>query len=185
MIFFSRRKNHKEKTPMENSDKVPSSWKDYEIPAEGGLEADEEVNKQLHKAGLTNSQAQLVYQLARERLVPMAEKVATNSASENELAELVKHYGGEAKWQQVASQIDNWGKQNLPDEAYEALSSSAKGVRAMEAMMQAAEPKTVAKAAAPSGENEEDLRRMISKPEYWRDQDPALIKKVSEGFKKL
>lgn len=32
---------------------------------------------------------------------------------------------------------------------------------------------------------EEDLRSMVADPKYWKDKDPAFIKKVNEGFKRL
>ena len=29
------------------------------------------------------------------------------------------------------------------------------------------------------------LRHMIRDPRYWRDRDPAILRKVSDGFKRL
>ena len=33
--------------------------------------------------------------------------------------------------------------------------------------------------------SEEQLRRMMSDPRYWRDHDPALTRKVRQGFERL
>lgn len=38
--------------------------------------------------------------------------------------------------------------------------------------------------AAPRSE-EEELRAMMRDPRYWRDRDPNIIRRVSEGFRKL
>ena len=44
------------------------------------------------------------------------------------------------------------------------------------------------RAAASSGQelgNEADLHKMMRDPRYWRDRDPALLAKVTEGFRQL
>jgi hypothetical protein len=53
--------------------------------------------------------------------------------------------------------------------------------------MTASEPAAL-RAAASSGQtpgNEEDLHKMMRDPRYWRDRDPALLAKVTEGFRQL
>ena len=32
---------------------------------------------------------------------------------------------------------------------------------------------------------DEDLRNMMKDPKYWRDNDPEIVRKVEQGFKKL
>ena len=32
---------------------------------------------------------------------------------------------------------------------------------------------------------EEDLKKLMMSPKYWKEQDPATLKKVSDGFKRL
>ena len=32
---------------------------------------------------------------------------------------------------------------------------------------------------------EKELKRLMQDPRYWRDQDPELVKRVEEGFKRL
>lgn len=36
-----------------------------------------------------------------------------------------------------------------------------------------------------SGDSEEDLRKLMRSPAYWRDNDPAVVKRVQDGFKRL
>lgn len=32
---------------------------------------------------------------------------------------------------------------------------------------------------------EKELRQLLQSPKYWRDQDPEIVKRVEEGFKRL
>ena len=32
---------------------------------------------------------------------------------------------------------------------------------------------------------EQELRQLLQSPKYWRDQDPEIVKRVEEGFKRL
>ena len=32
---------------------------------------------------------------------------------------------------------------------------------------------------------EKELKRLMQDPRYWRDQDPEIVKRVEEGFKRL
>lgn len=34
-------------------------------------------------------------------------------------------------------------------------------------------------------EEEKNLRLLMQNPKYWRDQDPEMVKRVEEGFKRL
>ena len=42
-----------------------------------------------------------------------------------------------------------------------------------------------APAAANDGATEEDLKRMMQDPRYWKTRDPAFIAKVTNGFRRL
>ena len=46
---------------------------------------------------------------------------------------------------------------------------------------------TVLSASSPNYEpvSEDSLRKMMQNPKYWKEQDPALLKRVEEGFKRL
>ncbi len=68
----SKSEEAKEQTPAE----------DYEISfSRPGLKADPEVNKRMRQAGFTNSQAQLVYDLAAEKMLPLAEEAGAKARS--------------------------------------------------------------------------------------------------------
>ena len=67
------------------------------------------------------------------------------------------------------------------------LTTSYDGIVALHRMMTASEPAAL-RAAASSGPepgNEADLHKMMRDPRYWRDRDPALLAKVTEGFRQL
>jgi hypothetical protein len=68
------------------------------------------------------------------------------------------------------------------------LTTSAAGVEAVEALMnKSGAPKINTNPdAGPQGKvSQEDLDKLMSDPKYWRDKDPAVIAKVTDGFKQL
>ena len=52
-------------------------------------------------------------------------------------------------------------------------------------MMKTEEPTMKKEASNPSENGVEDIQSMMRDPRYWRDKDPALVRKVTEGFQKL
>jgi Phage T7 capsid assembly protein len=59
-------------------------------------------------------------------------------------------------------------------------------VLALHEMMRAREPSVLGRSDdAEPGATEADLRSLMRDPRYWRDRDPALVAKVTEGFKRL
>lgn len=150
-------------------------------------EADPVVNQRLHKAGFTEEQAQLVYDLAAERLMPAAEALAADFEAERQLARLVDHFGGEDAWAETARQLETWGKSNLPPQMMSALTTTYEGVMALYGMMnEGGEPGLKGTGGGAMGTlTEEDLRAMMKDARYWRERDPALINKVAAGFKRL
>lgn len=165
----------------------PESADDYEIEAPHELiTPDPAINAKLHDAGLSSEQAQLVYNLAAEHLLPMIEKVNSDASQEIERSQLAAHFGGEQKWQAIAPQIKTWAEANLSTEVYESLGSSSDGVVAIYHMMQAREPSVISEAAVPaSSANERQLSQMMRDPRYWRDRDPAFVAEVTAGYKRL
>ena len=165
----------------------PASADDYVIKAPHELLAsDPEINTKLHEAGLSSEQAQLVYDLAAEHLVPMIEEVNTEASQQVQRSQLAAHFGGEEKWQAVAPQIRTWAEANLADEVYESLGSNADGVIAIYHMMQAREPNVISEAAVPSSNvDEKQLSQMMRDPRYWRDRDPAFIAEVTAGYRQI
>ena len=165
----------------------PESAEDYEIDSpHEWITPDPAVNARLHEAGLSSEQAQLVYNLAAEHLVPVIEEANSKASQEHERQQLTAHFGGEQKWQTVAPQIKTWARANLADEVYESLGASAEGVIAIYHMMQAREPNVISEAAIPSTKvDEKHLSSMMRDPRYWRDRDPAFVAEVTAGYKQL
>jgi hypothetical protein len=166
---------------------VPASPDDYRVEIRDELVAPTpEVNARLHEAGFTQEQAQLIYDLAAEHLLPLIDDVAGELHATRDRERLASHFGGEPAWRNMARQINAWAQANLADDVYRTLASSYDGVLAMHQMMQAREPSVLREADGPEGDlDEASLTRLMRDPRYWRDRDPALIAQVTEGFKRL
>lgn len=84
--------------------------------------------------------------------------------------------------------VHNWLDKRLSQDQFTALAptlTSAAQIEALEALMKTTGP------AQFDGDNQaspltlEELRTMQNDPRYWRDKDPAFIKKVEAGYKRL
>jgi hypothetical protein len=166
---------------------IPDSPDAYEIAAPHDLCcADAGVNARLHAANFSNAQAQLVYDLAAERLMPLIAEAAAEFEADRQRGRLVEHFGGEERYRKVAAQLTAWGRANLPPAVLEALSTTAEGVLALEQMMRKGEPALPRDAAAaPQAEGEAELRQLMRDPRYWRTREPEFIRRVSDGFRRL
>jgi len=165
---------------------IPADPDGYEIATESDLVApDPEVNKRLHEAGFTQDQAQLVYKLAEDYLLPAVSEAYGEVFVQQELGKLEQAFGGPEGWQATAEQLRTWGKANLDADVYETLAASSDGILAMHQMMQAREPRVVHADAPAAPADEGQLRRMMQDPRYWRDRDPAFVKEVTRGFERL
>jgi len=165
---------------------IPDSADAYAITAPHDLCCpDPAVNEKLHAAQFSNDQAQLVYDLAAERLLPMIAEAAAQYEADRQRATLIQHYGGEEPFRRMAAQLAAWGQAKLPPAVYGALSSTAEGVMALEQMMRGQEPGLGRDSAAPTAESESELRAMMRDPRYWRSRDPQFIQRVTEGFRRL
>jgi hypothetical protein len=166
---------------------VPASPEDYQIEVRDELvEPTPEVNARLHEAGFTQEQAQLIYDLATEHLLPVIDNAMGELHATRDAERLASHFGGDDAWQNMARQIKTWGEANLAGDVYRTLASSYDGVVAMHQMMQAREPSVLQDAEGPHSDvDEASLTRMMRDPRYWRDRDPAVIAQVTEGFKRL
>lgn len=164
---------------------VPERHEDYCLDC-GDRNADPEVNAVLHKAGFTNDQAQLVYDLASHYVIPEIESRDQQIKAERVRGRLEEHFGGEERWAHVARQLSDWGKAHLPEDVMDAMSGSFEGVMALHRMMASDEPGIDTKTNT-SSENldEKGLRKLMQDPKYWRDQDPTLMAKVRDGFNRL
>ncbi|MCB4823267.1 capsid assembly protein [Roseicella aerolata] len=165
---------------------IPDSAEGYAITAPHDLCcADAEVNHRLHAAHFTNEQAQLVYDLAAERLLPLIAEAAAQYEADRQRAILIQHYGSEEAFRRMAAQLSAWGQAKLPPAVYAALAATAEGVLALEQMMRGQEPGLAREAEPPAAASEAELRAMMRDPRYWRSRDPQFIQRVTEGFRRL
>lgn len=166
---------------------VPATAEDYQLEAHDELlEPTPEINARLHQAGFTQEQAQLVYDLAAEHVLPLIDDAVGELHAARDAERLARHFGGDASWQNMARQIRTWGQANLAEEVYRTLAASYDGVVAMHQMMQAREPTVLQEANGPQGDvDEAALTRMMRDPRYWRERDPAFVAQVTEGFQRL
>ncbi len=165
----------------------PPGPEDYAIDISSDfLSSDPEVNKRLHAAGFSGDQVQVVYDLAGEHLMPMISDLASVFEAEQQTERLVNHFGGPEKWGVTARQIDTWARSRLPSHVMEALSTTYEGVLAMHQMMANAEPGLLRQGET-AGDvlSVADLKKLMKDPSYWRDQNPTVVEKVRDGFRKL
>ena len=148
---------------------------------------DPELNARLHEKGFTNEQVQEVYDLATEKLVPLILDLVGEFQAEREVERLVEYFGSTDRWQEVARQLNDFGRKNLPPKAFEGMACSYDGVMALYQMMKSdkGSPVTKAQGVPPSELDEEGIKSLMQNPKYWREKDPAFIAKVTEGFQRL
>ncbi|MEQ8602531.1 MAG: hypothetical protein RIB45_04370 [Marivibrio sp.] len=166
---------------------VPARPEEYRLEVDTRLvQLDPEVNALLHAEGFSERQAQLVYDLAAEVLGPIAQRLTAQAASAGDRAKLEAHFGGPERWAEMRRQLKRWAAGKLPDDAYKALASSYEGVLALHRMMERKEePAPLNEAEPPATLSEEQLRRKMRDPRYWRERDPTILRDVSDGFKRL
>jgi hypothetical protein len=166
---------------------VPTTAQEYRIESRDELlEPTPEINTRLHQAGFTQEQAQLVYDLAAEHVLPLIDDAIGELHAERDAERLARQFGGDESWQNMARQIRTWGQANLTGDVYRTLAASYDGVVAMHQMMQAREPTVLQEANGPQADvDEAALTRMMRDPRYWRERDPALVAQVTEGFQRL
>jgi hypothetical protein len=158
----------------------------YEIATGHGLfESHDGVNEVLRDAGFTQDQAQVVYDLASQVLQPIIDDYGAERNAMADEARLEQQFGGTQKWAETQRQLRVWGQRHLPTDAYASLSTSYDGVLALHRLMQNEEPSVLRGGAVGEAADEGTLRAMIRDPRYWRDRNPALLRKVSDGFKRL
>ena len=166
--------------------RMPESYDKYEVRFPHPLlDRDDEIFKRFYEKGFTNEQAQLVYDLANERVIPVLDSLASDYEAERQLERLKRFFGSEEKFNEVSRQLSVWAKSNLRPDVYDALASTADGVIALYKMMSSNEPALGKDRDFGSELSEESLRKMMEDPRYWRDKDASYIAKVTKGFEKL
>lgn len=165
---------------------MPDGPDGYEIALKNDvLEVDPEVNQRLYDKGFTKAQAQEVYDLAAEKLMPVIIGLAQEMQADREIEKLEAEFGGPEKWTAISKQLLAYGRENLAPDLLESMASSYEGVMALYRMMKSDEPNLSVREADVKPEGEEDLRAMMRDPRYWRQKDPAFVGKVTEGFRKM
>jgi hypothetical protein len=149
------------------------------------IEADGELNEKLRAAGFSQTQAQLVYDLAAQRLLPVIRDALGEIESQQQLERLQRHFGGAEAWSQTARQLKSWAATHLDPGVQDTLAASYEGVLAMHQMMRANEPELMADGSRTPEPTEAALVEMVRDPRYWRQRDPEFIARVTAGFKRL
>lgn len=180
--------NRQKLLPSSPNGTMPNSPEEYDIVMKNpNLIMDKEINRRLFELGFTNEQLQAVYDLAAEKIIPLLNELSADFRADKEMAELEKEFGGADGFNTVARQISAWGEKNLNPDIFNALSTSKDGIMTIYKMMnEGAEPPIMQPIAKKSESvNEESLRALMRDPKYWKKQDPAFLKRVEEGFKRL
>ena len=175
-------------TTIDPEDTCPEKPEDYNIQIKSELmKNDSEINKRLFELGLTCRQAQGIYDLAAEKVIPVIQNLSDLFKMDKDLSDLTKTFGGEEQFNIIARQISAWGEKNLNPEIFEALSGNKDGILAMYQMMknQQETPVLSRTDTAQNTDTEDDLKRLMQNPKYWKYQDPDIVKRIETGFKRL
>ncbi|MBR6411651.1 MAG: hypothetical protein IKS41_00630 [Alphaproteobacteria bacterium] len=176
------------RAPNDPQDTCPENPEGYTIQINSELmKNDPDVNKRLFDLGLTRRQAQGIYDLAAEKIIPVIQNLSETFKMDKDLSALSAAFGGEEQFNTVARQISAWGEKNLNPKIFEALSTSKDGILAMYQMMKNGQETPVLSRSEnlPDTDTEEDLKRLMQNPKYWKYQDPEITKRVEAGFKRL
>ena len=169
-------------------DLVPERPEDYALNLDENLgDADPALNARLHAAGFNNAQAQLVYDLAGEIIPTMVAQVQQAGQRATDRAALVAEFGGVESWKALAPKIEKWGRENLPDDAFDAMCQTASGVRAIHRLMTGGSETGLGNVGASDAQSDtrSDIQRKMNDPRYWRDRDPVLIAEVQAAFARM
>lgn len=167
--------------------KPVKSPNEYCIECDHGMfEPDEEVNQRMFAMGLSHDQAQEVYNLAAEKMMPMIKELHADMVADREVEKLITHFGGTEQWKNVSRQLLAFGTKNMPEDVLDNLASSYEGVLALHRMMKGNEPSLQRGTSKTTGSIDgAELSSMMRDPKYWRDKDPAFVAKVTQGFENL
>jgi hypothetical protein len=179
--------------PNENSDDdvkqkfnhaigVPDSANDY---PKNNLFDDESVREKFHQIGLTAKQVEQIYNIAEEFLQPTLSNLFQLQIETNAINELKNFFGSEQKMKDAMKEINAFGEKFLPKDAFDELCSTPQGIQGVYKMMQSMEPEVLTDESVNENLSDDDLRKMMQDPKYWRDHDSEYIRKIENGFRKL
>lgn len=161
---------------------VPESFDEYPT---NELFDDENLRKKFHEIGLTSPQVEKIYSIAEEFLSPVLMEIFSVQHEQNAMNELKNFFGSTEKMNDALHAINDFGMRFLPHDAFDALCATPDGIRGLYNMMQSMEPNIETQSSTEKKLSENDLRRMMRDPKYWRDNDAEYIRKIENGFKKL
>jgi hypothetical protein len=171
---------------LSSAPSAPKTADDYCITCDHGMfEPNADVNARLHSLGMTQEQAQSVYDLAAEKMMPVIAAMSAEFQADREVEKLINHFGGAESWREISRQLLAFGRRNLPPDVLHNLSGSYEGVLALHRMMQSDEPGLRKGEGASSAMGEKELQSMMRGPRYWRDKDPSFVAQVTEGFQRM
>ena len=146
---------------------------------------DDSVKQKFHDIGLTGPQVEQIYAIANEFLSPLISDLFSMQNETKAMLELKNFFGGNDKMYEALRAIDSFGEKFLPRDAFESLCSTPQGIQSVYKMMQSMEPSVETQKNESENLTDDDLRRMMRDPKYWRDSDPEYVRKIETGFKKL
>ena len=146
---------------------------------------DENVRQEFHKIGLTKNQVEKIYDIAQKFLSPVVDEILSVEQESNAMSELKKFFGNDEKMHDAFVAIKSFGERFLPADAFNELCSTPQGIQGMYKMMQSMEPHVETDSSDMKILSDDDLRRMMRDPKYWRDHDAEYVRKIENGFKKL
>lgn len=146
---------------------------------------DENLRAKFFEIGLTSSQVSQIYNIAQEFLSPVISDLFATQSQAAAISELKNFFGGDEKMNDAIKQINAFGEQFLPRDAFDALCTTPQGIQGIYRMMQSMEPHVQTADSDDINLSDNDLRRMMRDPKYWRDHDSEYVRKIENGFKKL
>ena len=161
---------------------VPENASEYPT---NELYDDENVRQKFFEIGLTKTQVEKIYDIANEFLSPLISDLFSIQNETSAVNELKTFFGGTEKMNDALRAINSFGEQFLPRDAFDALCATPQGIQSVYKMMQSMEPNVKTDKNETQNLTDDDLRRMMRDPKYWRDGDTEYIRKIENGFIKL
>ena len=161
---------------------VPDDAKEYPV---NDMFDDDSVKQKFHDIGLTCNQVEEIYAIANEFLSPLLSELFDAKNETSAYSELKNFFGDDEKMCDALRAINTFGERFLPHDAFESLCSTPQGIQGVYRMMKSMEPDVQTQKNESENLSDDDLRRMMRDPKYWRDGDPEYVRKIENGFKKL
>lgn len=161
---------------------VPENASDYPT---NSLFDDDALREKFFEIGLTTSQVEKIYGVAEEFLTPVISELFKTQNESNAINELKNFFGTDEKMSDALHAINEFGMRFLPHDAFEELCATPQGIQSIYKMMQSIEPDVRTDKNSSENLSDNDLRRMMRDPKYWRDHDAEYVRKIENGFKKL